>query len=51
MTISIKGTNSEETRMIKAIQKSLNAVSDGIIGGQTFTEMAQILYKIKNMSN
>lgn len=43
MTISIKGTNSEETRMIKAIQKSLNAVSDGIIGGQTFTEMAQIL--------
>lgn len=38
----IKGSTSEEIRMIKAIQRSVGALDNGWIGNQTLSDIAAI---------
>jgi len=37
---TVKGANNSETKMIKAIQRAIGAVSDGMIGTQTMSDIA-----------
>lgn len=45
---AVTGSNSEEVRLIKAVQTAVDAVPDGAIGGQTMANIAMALGAIKS---